>query len=303
MDEIEKYKKKNSELQEKIVFLEKENKNLEVSLKKNSLAFDTLHTDLKKETLRLLQSHESTLEKQKKELEKKHSAEMQEFIEKFKNKDSQGEAFLREKLSEIEKLKEEEVFHIKKRYQELLDTAYNDLSNEKEKLSRMKQKLVSIDEEISILKQEHIKVLSELEERVNFLDKHSKMEIEVLSSQISENEIKDIKVSKLESDLSEKTEENTSLRKEREKIRGKLKELEEKVEIQNKNFQSQVLMKDKEIESLRGVVSRSYTDSMDQVKRARELDKETQELTKQARKGVSSKNSSYSYPSEISKPI
>ena len=62
-------------------------------------------------------------------------------------------------------------------------------------------------------------------------------------------------------------------------------------------------MKDKEIESLRGVVSRSYTDSMDQVKRARELDKETQELTKQARKGVSSKNSSYSYPSEISKPI
>jgi hypothetical protein len=303
IDEIEKHKKKINELQDKIQATEKENKALELSLKKNSQAFDTLQADIKKETTKLQQTHEQVLEKQKKDLEKKHSAELQEFLEKYKDKDSQGETFLREKLKEIENLKEEEVFQMKKRYQELLDKAYTDAQSEKEKSSRMKQKIAQIEEEIQILKQEHIKVTSELEERVSFLDKHSKMEIEVLASQLQQVQGKDSKLSKLELEILEKNEEINLLKKDKEKIRAKLRELEEKVEMQNKNFYAQIGIKDKEIESLRTVVSKSYTGTMDEVKRARELDRETQELTKQVRKGISAKNSGYSYSSEISKPI
>ena len=61
-------------------------------------------------------------------------------------------------------------------------------------------------------------------------------------------------------------------------------------------------MKEKEIDSLKNVVSRSYSEST-VVKRAYELDKETQEITKQIRKNPQVKNSGYSYSSEISKPI
>ena len=129
------------------------------------------------------------------------------------------------------------------------------------------------------------------------------MEIEVLNSQLQHSETKDSKLATIELELSEKTEEVGLLRKEREKIRSKLRELEEKVEIQNKNFQNQLSLKDKEIESLRHVVNRSYSESLDQLKRAQELDLETKELTRQARKGTSSRNSTYSYSSEISKPI
>ena len=302
IEEIEKYKKKITELQEKISSTEKENKGLEISLKKNSSAFDALQVEIKKETLKLSHSHEASLEKQRKELEKKHAAELHEFTEKFKDKDSQGENYIREKLKEIEQLKEEEVFQIKKRYQELLDNAYNDVQNEKEKSSRMKQKLISLEEEIQILKQEHIKITSEFEERVKFLDKHSKMEIEVLNSQLQQSETKDTKISKFEAEINEKNEEIMSLRKEREKIRSKLRDLEEKIEIQNKNFYTQLSMKEKEIDSLKNVVSRSYSEST-VVKRAYELDKETQEITKQIRKNPQVKNSGYSYSSEISKPI
>lgn len=302
LDEIDKYKKRISELQEKLNVMEKDNKNLENSLKKNSDAFDTLQEEIKKEVVKMQNSHENALEKLKKELDKKHSTEMNEFLEKYKSKDTQGEVFLREKLKEIEHLKEEEIYQTKKKYQELLDKAYNEAQTEREKSSRMKQKLSQIEEEIAMLKQDHIKITSELEERVNFLDKHSKMEIEVLHSQLQHVETKDTKFTQLEMDLSEKSDEIQTLRKDREKIRNRLKELEEKIEVQTKNFYNQLSMKDKEIESLRSVVSRSYTDSLDRVKMARELDKETQELTKQARKGVSARSPGYSYSSEISKP-
>ena len=302
-EEAERFKKRTSELQEKIGSIEKENKILEASLKKNAQAFDTLQTEIKRETLKLQHSHEAALEKLRKELEKKHSAELQEFAEKFRDKDTQGETYLREKLKEIEGLKEEEVFQIKKRYQELLDNAYNDIQSEKEKSSRMKQKIAQYEEEVQILKQEHVKITSEIEERVNFLDKHSKMEIDILTSQLQQSENNDAKISHFEGELQEKNEEILGLKKEKDKIRSRLKELEEKVDLQSKNFYTQLSMKDKEIESLRTVVSRSYTDSMDKVKIARELDKETQELTKQARKGTSGRNSAYSYSSEISKPI
>jgi hypothetical protein len=302
-EELEKSRKKNQDLLENLSNLEKDKKNLEDALKKNSSAFEALQVEIRRETSKLKQNHEAEVEKQRKELEKKHSQELQEFIQKNKTKDSQGELFIREKLKEIDCLKEEEVFQIKKKYQELLDSAYQETQNEKEKNSKMKQKVAHLEEEVQTLKQEQIKVTCEFEERIHFLEKHSKMEIEVLSSQLQHAETKDSKLASLEIEISEKSEENLALRKEREKIRNKLKELEEKVEIQGKHFRDQVNFKDKEIESLRNVVNRSYVEGLDQVKRAQELDLETKELTRQARKGTTSRNSTYSYSSEISKPI
>lgn len=302
-DEQEKLKKKIQELTESITQADKDKKTLEEALKRNSSAFDSLQIEIKKETTKLQHAHETSLEKLRKELEKKYAQQMQECIEKTKTKDSEGEQFIREKLKEIEILKEEEVFQVKKKYQELLDTAYHDTQVEREKSSKMKQKLTQLEEELQMLKQENIKLTSEFEEQIHFMEKHSKMEIEVLSSHLQHAETKDSKLATLELENSEKTEEINTLRKEREKIRMKLRELEEKVDIQSKNFQNQLNLKDREIESLRSVVNRSYTDSLDQVKRARELDLETKELTMQARKGTSSRNSTYSYSSEISKPI
>lgn len=302
-EELEKARKKLQETLDQASNLEKEKKVLEEALKKNASAFDSLQTQIKKETNKIQQSHEAALDRVKKELEKKHSQEIQEIIQKTKTKDSQGEIFIREKLKEIDNLKEEEVFQIKKKYQELLDAAYQETQTEKEKNSKLKQKLNHLDEEVVSLKQDQIKTTSEFEERIKFIEKHSKMEIEVLTSQLQNSETRDSKLATLELDLSEKTEEINLLRKEREKIRNKLRELEEKVEIQSKNFQNQLGLKDKEIESLRHVVNRSYSESLDQLKRAQELDLETKELTRQARKGTSSRNSTYSYSSEISKPI
>lgn len=182
-EELEKYKKKIIELHEKIANLEKEKKLLESSLKKNSEAFDSLQAEIKKEIAKLQGSHQCALEKLKRELENKHNNEMKEFLEKYRNKSPQGDIKNKGKGKKGDK-NTNDGFLINKKYKELLDRADCDLLKEKEKNAMMREKFRKIEEEIVRLKDEHVKTTSEFEERVNFLDKHSKMEIEVLQSQL-----------------------------------------------------------------------------------------------------------------------
>ncbi|OMJ86276.1 hypothetical protein SteCoe_12264 [Stentor coeruleus] len=182
-EELEKYKKKIIELHEKIANSEKEKKLLENSLKKNSESFDSLQAEIKKEITKLQCNHQVSLEKLKRELENKHNNEMKEFLEKYRNKSPQGDSRNKGKGKKSDK-NTDDGFLIKKKHKELLDKANNDLQKEKEKNMMMREKLRRIEEEIVGLKDEHVKTTSEFEERVNFLDKHSKMEIEVLQSQL-----------------------------------------------------------------------------------------------------------------------
>ena len=75
-----------------------------------------------------------------------------------------------------------------------------------------------------------------------------------------------------------------TLQQERRGLAEHTQDLETQVHVLMQELADLRSAKDREIDSLRGLVSRSYSDSMDQVRKARELDRHTKELAAQIRK-------------------
>ncbi|CAG9314454.1 unnamed protein product [Blepharisma stoltei] len=309
IDELERMRKRNFELQENVNKLERDNSQLDSLLKKNSEAFDKLQVEVKQETSKLKQAGDIALDKTKRDLLTKHESELKQALkslEEAKKDKNETERKFEEQIKTIENLRETELTQLKKRYQDLLDQAYSDLETERDQNLKLKQKFRQVEDETHYLEKEHLNSIQEFELKLTQLERQMKSELDKTASstiqKASDVERLSQKLREAAKEIEARDEERQENLKEKEKIRAKLQELESKMELQGKNFQTQLSIKEKEIESLRNMLSKSYSESMDQVKRARELDRETQELTRQVRKGTPSRGSVFGQsPAESSR--
>lgn len=300
IEELEKLKKRNTEQHDANQKLLQENSQLETLLKKNSESFDRLQVEVKQETTKLKQAGELAIDKARKELSLKHENELKQTLmsaEETRREKNELEKYLSEQIKHTENSRESEISQLKKRYQELLDQAYTDIESERDNNLKLKQKFRQLEDETHYLKKEHVNALQEFDIKINTLERQIKSDMDKTASRTIEKssdiERLNQKLRDLSREIEERDEERQDHYKEKEKIRTKLQELESKMEIQAKNFQLQLGIKEKEIDGLRNTLSKSYSDSMDQVKRAQQLDKETQELTRQVKRSVPTRSGGF----------
>ena len=84
--------------------------------------------------------------------------------------------------------------------------------------------------------------------------------------------------------------------KERERLKLRLSEMEGEFDSREKEFSHLLNTKEAEISALKSLLNKSYTESLDNVKRARDLNRETQELKMQIKRPVSSRGFAVAYP-------
>ena len=269
--ENEGLRKQVGELKNAVSSMRADKESLENKLQKNSAAFDRLQEEVKQETSRIKHMGNQSVDKIKKEYSHKYQEEINKLTVKLSETTSMATEkvnYLEDSLQTAHAEHEGEISALKKRYQELLDQAYSDLQTENTKYLKVRQRLREIEDEANYLRHEHENSIKQFE-----------LKIDSALTSLPSNDF----TSKIR-ELENKNRELMDQAKERENLKKKFAELQTKIHDQAGKFNSQIALKDKEIEELKDLVSRSYVDSLGQVRRAQELDRETQELTRQARK-------------------
>ncbi len=303
IEELERSQNKKEEIEEQLNSYKLENKKLQDQLEKNSLAFDSLQKEVAAEAARIKQESASSVNKAKQELRKKHQSELKDLLNKIDETEKRGEEELRKLERQIIHLQDahgEELTNFKRKYQTFIQKVSSENEGEAEKCARLRAHVVELQDHIDRLQAQYNTNIKQLEDQLAELERHSKIEEEKFMQtklqKTNENEKLSKHVRQLTKDVKDSRDQLNNAMKERERLKLRLSEMEGELDSREKEFSHLLNTKEAEISALKSLLNKSYTESLDNVKRARDLNRETQELKMQIKRPVSSRGFAVAYP-------
>lgn len=279
LDEAEKARTDN-------VLLRAQVDDLTAKLKANSRAFDDLQHEVQLEAARL--RAESEAFRREAAAKAEDAATSQRLLEDLRRRVSDDTRSGQEEVRRLRDQQALELADLKRKYEKAVDQVAVERDLERERGSKLRNQTADLRTRVEALQTQMERGLKGAEEQVRVLEHNYKEEEgRLLQAKLE----KTADISSLSERLLEVTEELRTreqqcvvFQQERRGFAEHIQDLEKQVHVLMQELADLREAKDREIESLRGLVSRSYSDSMDQVRKARELDRETKELAAQIRK-------------------
>jgi DNA repair exonuclease SbcCD ATPase subunit len=280
------------QMQQRLKGLERENSSLKGELKTNSEKFDSLQQEVSEQTSRIKVDSDSMIERTRRDMLSRYERELGTVHSQLEELQAQHAAELEKIEGEVAKFKEEVTVDAQARLRALeakLEERDYKLKGERDRTDELRRQMSALEDQTDTLQQQHNKALSSFEDQVSRLEASLRQEqdkqVKLRLDKTSELDRLSRQLRETSRESDSRVEQLTSIEKENDQLRGRLIELEETLRTQALEYSQTNVQKERELMSLRELLTKSYTGTLDPVRRARELDRETQELTKQVRRG------------------
>jgi len=257
-----------------------------VKLKANSRAFDDLQHEVQLEAARLRAESETLRREVANKSEEATTS--QRLLDDLRRRVSDETRGGQEEVRRLRDQQALELADLKRKYEKAVDQVAAERDLERERGTKLRSQASDLRVRVDALQTQMERGLKTAEEQVRVLERNYKEEEEHLM-QAKLEKAADLtalseRLLQVTEELRTREQQCVTLQQERRGLAEHTQDLETQVHVLMQELADLRSAKDREIDSLRGLVSRSYSDSMDQVRKARELDRDTKELAAQIRK-------------------
>jgi len=280
--------------------LEKDNEKLRKEVRSNNEMLDNLKNEVKDKTSKLKVDAENAMVVAQNEIENKYKKQLSSLQKEVETLKIESGKELRTVLGDLGNLKlqyQYEAEQTAQSFDQSLGQIEYSLKLEKDKSEKYKNEAERLQSEIEQAKEEHKSELYQLETKMKHLNQSLMSDTEkykkIKKEKSEEVDNLSKKIRELTAELTLKNEVITEMSNESQSQRQQLKELKMSLELQESNNEKKesdyaklVSKKEKEIEDLHRLLSKSYhsaSSSMDKVKLASKLESETRELAKKVK--------------------
>lgn len=280
----------------RLQILEIENAGLKSELKRNSENFDSLQLEVSEQTSRIKTDSNALLDKVRRDLLSKHHAELATVSKQLEDLQLTHYKALDRLEQDATQLKSQftnEALSKLAQMEAKLSDRDNKLKIEKETTEDLKRQMKDLELQTDALQQLHNQALNTFEGQVAKLEAALRIEqdnqVKLRLDKTNELEQLARQLRETSREVDSRSYQLSNIERENFELKDRLSELERDLSAQAQaNSQSNAL-KERELMNLRELLTKSYTETLDPVRRARELDRETQELTKQILRGPKSR--------------
>lgn len=280
------------QLNDRLRVVKKENVALKGELKLNSERFDVLQLEVSEHASRIKTDSDSMLDKARRDLHTRHERELGTLQRQLEGLQQVHYQELEKLALEVKRFKEDASSDWHSKFRQLeakLEDREHKLKAERERSEEMRRQMSALEDQADSLQQQHNKALSSFEDQVSRLESSLRIEqdkqVKLRLDKTTELEQLSRQLRETSREVDTRTEKLSSVEKENLDLRSRLSEIEQNLSSQAQEFSQLSFQKERELMSLRELLTKSYTETLDPVRRAKELDRETQELTKQVRRG------------------